>query len=145
MKTKRQCKEMVWSKKKWCETKRNDVKQKEMMWNKKKWRETKRNDEKQKEMTWSDSSWRFACGDVFLFQWVIQGKMDFFNPLTLLCAGGLQRRFWRQLIVWFGSEGEAAAVLNKDTQNLKSCSTSCNIRNYVDWMAMDIEWTYIFV
>ena len=42
-------------------------------------------------------------------------------------------------------EGEAAAVLNKDTQNLKSCSTSCNIRNYVDWMAMDIEWTYILV
>ena len=50
-------------------------------------------------------------------------------------------------------EGEAAAVLNKDTQNLKSCSTSCNncnIGNYVDCMAiflvnMDIEWTYIFV
>ena len=39
MKTKRQCKEMVWSKKKWCETKRNDVKQKEMTRNKKKWRE----------------------------------------------------------------------------------------------------------
>ena len=40
-----------------------------MMWNKKKWRETKRNDVKQKEMTWSDSSWRFACGDVlFLIQ-----------------------------------------------------------------------------
>ena len=51
--------------KKWCETKRNDVKQKEMTWNKKKWPETKRNDEKQKVMTWSDSSWRFACGDVF--------------------------------------------------------------------------------
>ena len=57
-------KEMMWNKKKWCETKRNDVKQKEMTRNKKKWRETKRNDEKQKEMTWSDSSWRFACGDV---------------------------------------------------------------------------------
>ena len=60
MKTKRQCKEMVWSKKKWCETKRNDVKQKEMMWNKKKWRETKRNDVKQKEMTRNKKKWREA-------------------------------------------------------------------------------------
>ena len=57
----------MWNKKKWCETKRNDVKQKEMTRNKKKWRETKRNDVKQKEMTWSDSSWRFACGDVLIF------------------------------------------------------------------------------
>ena len=39
---------MMWNKKKWRETKRNDVKQKEMTWNKKKWPETKRNDEKQK-------------------------------------------------------------------------------------------------
>ena len=39
MKTKRQCKGMVWNKKKWRETKRNDEKQKEMTRNKKKWLE----------------------------------------------------------------------------------------------------------
>ena len=54
----------------------------------------------------------------FSFYWIGQWKLgffisvgnsmktgEFFNPLTLLCAGGLQRRFWRQLIVWFGSGG----------------------------------------
>ena len=46
--------------KKWCEAKRNDVKQKEMMWNKKKWCETKRNDVKQKEMTRNKKKWREA-------------------------------------------------------------------------------------
>ena len=95
--------------KKWCETKRNNVKQKEMTRNKKKWRETKRNDEKQKEMTRNKKKWREAIShDVSpVAMFYINALVIYFkrwcnsSAVKIISHSGIDStlRFWSQVCI----------------------------------------------